>query len=112
VNPAVEHLEADLDELCEIVGTSRDGAPGVEFNLHRGAWESSNFTRAMFDIILDQAGSGSSRIDDPCAACYDFTRTWNCPEHRPRKMARVKGEWAWKNPADPRAVYYVGMEEW
>lgn len=56
-------------------GTSR---PGIG-----GARNPSNYARPMFQVLhADYTGFRAQSPRAECPACYDFSRSWNCPEHR------------------------------
>ena len=61
----------------------------------------TNYVRPMFQIFHPDASSSMRRpVDRPCAACYDFGRSWNCPAHPERKWLGVGR--GWERPATPQ----------
>ena len=90
-----EHL--DQDAQTEIMYTEPMGGAGFELTRSRarGANTGRLHTRPIFQIIGDQAGNGRNlgRTPAPCAACYDFSRTWNCPDHAEVPWNPEKYDW-------------------
>lgn len=87
-NPeAVQYLEADLDRDASFNRQLRtaENADGLRFwttigasETHGGAW----VPRPMFEVVHDLPGKkGAARVWNPCPACHDFSRSWNCPDH-------------------------------
>jgi hypothetical protein len=79
-NPeALEYLEADLDTDSSTHHTFEED---FTVTLYEGALGETNFQRPMFQLITDQPnGKARARVYQPCAACLDFSRSWNCPDH-------------------------------
>lgn len=106
----VEEIEAWLDQAyqTEIFQTDTMGPldDGLMVTFARGAESASgpvgvrrpgNHARPMFQLIPDQAYSGTpTRPANPCPDCYDFSRSWNC-EYHPERSYDTKTH-AWGRP--------------
>lgn len=86
-----EHLE--LDCLTKIE-TSTRGVEGIAFTFAVGVYKKS-FARPMFQVLSDGHPLRDALSVAPCA-CYDFHRSWNCPDH-----PELEWDWnsrTWKKP--------------
>lgn len=83
MNPALDHLEADLDRNTEIVArwAMYPSGDGLDKLVTRGVVTrlSSNYIRPMFQVMDDESAQPARSI--PCQRCADLSRSWNCPEH-------------------------------
>ena len=89
----VEQIEQylELDATTAIEVTSTDEEDGLVYTFAFGRALKSN-SRPMFQVIEDQAFSGMALGVSPCA-CYDFHRTWNCPDHHEIPYNTDKKNW-------------------
>lgn len=49
--------------------------------------------RPMFDLLhsgVTDLWQGTESYSEPCDACYDFSRSWKCPQHGEQLMADRK----------------------
>lgn len=71
----------DMHRMTQIVNTEAAG-DGLH-NLHsEGRWSSgAEYIRPMFQLIGIEHHGFPVLVDLPCAACYDFSRTADCPDH-------------------------------
>lgn len=84
----IEMLEEDtrLDELTRIVLIVEIEEDGLAVLESRGAQnlrfgDDEAYVRPMFQVMPPSDSGHPVYYQDPCPACYDFARSWNCPEH-------------------------------
>lgn len=79
-----EHLDMQYSTMV-VERIPMDDEPELQVKRALGyyiARRSGNYTRPMLQILPNEAFSGMlphPRIQ--CPACYDFSRSWNCPDH-------------------------------
>lgn len=111
--PAIAWLEAESLADTEIVDTDEvtletDGVTEIITLEHaRGNYEARerrHYPRTMFQLIEDGHSSGSPTSPaSPCPDCYDFSRSWNCPDHP--EVPWGGPERGWLRPGRPDRAY-------
>lgn len=81
VHSIEDHLDMAFD--TEIVGSTPGNEEGLVNFQTRGRYEAgrSQYVRPMFQVLSLTQHGFPTRIDLPCAVCYDFSRTADCADH-------------------------------
>ncbi len=109
--PGIAWLEAESLADTEItsvdeVDLETDGRHESVILLHAeggcNARARGHFPRTMFQLIENEHSSALQMPVSPCVACYDFSRSWHCPDH---PEVPWDGQWGWLRPGRtlPRA---------
>jgi hypothetical protein len=108
-DPAIEYLEADLEHDTAVC--YRYQTEDAQYTLTNGTDHASNFQRPIFQIIYDHPGDkANSTVPNPCPACDDFSRSWNCNDH-PERRLNLSGDLAyWEGDPGPEdhTTFYLG----
>ena len=98
---AIDWLEAGIAQDTETVATRPLGCTDGELYITYAAgarWK--RYNRPMFQPLpLEASSSLPQQTRKPCAACYDFHRTWACEDH-PELAYNAKHK-QWKLPPQP-----------
>lgn len=91
---ALEYLEADYDEDCKIIKIQAMSG-GINVTVHQGVYHEFNFQRPMIQIIADLPNKQCTETYlVPCPACLDFSRSWDCADHRePASLDTFTAHW-------------------
>lgn len=92
LSPAVQALECEYDVILETYTMPTKGRPELVTLVAEGRYgRQRNVVRPMIQIIDDLPdptrpvenhwGKATGYQGNPCAACLDFSRSWNCPDH-------------------------------
>lgn len=85
----LEEATATETEITETYPLDETGPWASLLSLRPLGWHSArragHHPRRMFDVFNPGASSGSPVSSlNPCRACLDFSRSWNCPDHPER----------------------------
>lgn len=77
--------DTEIEAVVTMEGTGQPANAEPELIVHRAyGSEHKSYPRPMFQIIPRDAFSGMGPSVQPCPGCYDFARTWACPDHGER----------------------------
>ena len=86
MNP-VEHLEANLAQATKTFrreSMDYEEGDGLDRIIALGAYQEGgpDCGRPMFQVMSPRVSiHRATRVIEPCPACYDFSRSWNCHLH-------------------------------
>lgn len=102
----------DIERLG-VLGRSEDRLDVQVSNGYYAAQRRGHYTRPMIQVISlgsDPSSDYGTRYRRQCEACYDFARTWNCPDHHEKTWNARKVHWEDPSSIGPGSLTALGLD--